>query len=209
MELVLQAEIRAEKGTGAAHRLRRAGLVPAVIYTKASAETLKIFRREIERLVAHAGTGRLIRLSINRGGKVEERPVLIKEVQRDPVREEVIHVDFQVVAMDKPIHTHVPVHLAGAEKRQKEGVLVEHLLHEIEISCLPRAIPEAIAADVSDLPVGGSIHVRDLVPPPDVKILTPGEEVVVTMALPAAAEAAPVAAEAAEPEVVAEKKEEK
>ncbi|MCL6614928.1 MAG: 50S ribosomal protein L25, partial [Firmicutes bacterium] len=193
----------------AAHRLRRAGLVPAVIYAKTSAETLKISRREIERLVAHAGTSRLIRLSISRGGKVEERPVLIKEVQRDPVKEEVIHVDFQAVAMDKPIHTHVPVHLAGVEKRQKEGVLVEHLLHEIEISCLPGAIPEAITVDVADLPVGESIHVRDLAAPAGVKILTAGEEVVVTVALPAAAEAAPAATEAAEPEVVAEKKEEK
>ncbi|MGQ9780607.1 MAG: 50S ribosomal protein L25 [Bacillota bacterium] len=208
MEFVLQAETRTERGTGAAHKLRNAGLIPAVVYARGFHEMLKVSRRELERLVTHVGTSRLLKLAIRRGEGVEERPVLIKELQRDPVKEDIIHVDFQAVAMDQPVTTEVPVHLVGAEKRHKEGVLVELLLHELMISCLPDAIPEAITVDITNLPVGESLHVRDLTPPAGVKILTPAEEVVVTIALPAGAEeVTPTGSEAAEPELVTEKKE--
>lgn len=208
MEFVLQAETRTETGTGAAHKLRSAGLIPAVVYARGFHELLKVSRRELERLVAHVGTSRLLKLAIKRGEGVEERPVLIKELQRDPVKEDIIHVDFQAVAMDQPVTTEVPVHLVGAEKRHKEGALVEQLVHEVEISCLPSAIPEAIVVDITNLPVGESLHVRDLAPPAGVKILTPAEEVVVTIALPAGAEeVTPTGSEVAEPELVTEKKE--
>ncbi|NLG84350.1 MAG: 50S ribosomal protein L25 [Firmicutes bacterium] len=208
MELVLQAETRTERGTGAAPKLRGAGFIPAVVYARGFHETIKVSRRELERLVAHGGTSRLLKLAIQRGKKVEEQPVLIKELQRDPVKEDIIHVDFQAVAMDQPVTTEVPVRLVGAEKRHKEGVLIELLLHALSISCLPNAIPEAITVDITNLPVGESLHVRDLTPPAGVKILTPADEVVVTIALPAGVEEVTPTGEAAEPELVTEKKEE-
>ena len=124
MELLLEAEIRAEKGTGAAHELRRQGLIPAVVYSKTNTQMLKLSLRETQRLVAFAGTGRLVNLSIKRGKKTEKTPVLIKELQRNPIRGEIIHVDFHVVALDKPIITHVPVHMVGEEKRIHDGAFI-------------------------------------------------------------------------------------
>lgn len=207
MELTLDAEIRAEKGTGAAHRLRRQGLVPAVVYSKSGTEMLSLSRRATERLVAHAGTGRLVTLEVKRGKKAERTPVLIKELQRHPVLGEIIHVDFHAVSLDKEIETHVPVHLAGEEKRMHDGAIIEQFLREIEVSCLPTQIPNSFVVDISRLALGGSIYVRDLTPPAGVKIVTPPEDLVVMAASPgAAAEEAPAPQEETEPQVVAEKK---
>lgn len=207
MELTLDAEIRTEKGTGAAHRLRRQGLIPAVVYAKAGSETISLSRRAAERLVAHAGTGRLVTLAVKRGKKSEKKPVLIKELQRHPVQGEIIHIDFHAVALDKAIETHVPVHLAGEEKRTHDGAIIEQFLRELEVSCLPTQIPDSFIVDISRLPLGASIHVRDLTPPEGVRILTPAEDVVVTAAAPsAAAEPAPAPQAEAEPQAVTEKK---
>ncbi|MGE5551982.1 MAG: 50S ribosomal protein L25 [Bacteroidota bacterium] len=209
MELMLEAEIRAEKGTGAAHALRRQGLIPAVVYSKTNTEMLKLSLRATERLVAFAGTGRLVNLAIKRGKKTEKTPVLIKELQRNPIRGEIIHVDFHAVALDKPITTHVPVHIAGEEKRLNDGAFIEAYLREVEVSCLPTKIPDSFTVDVSGLAMGASIHVKDLTPPAGVKIISSPEEVVVAAVVPSgAAEAAPAEPGAAEPQLVAEKKEE-
>lgn len=186
MELTLQAEIRTEKGTGAAHKLRREGLVPAVVYAKAEAENLKLPRRDLERLVAHAGTGRLVSLAVKRGKKAEKTPVLIKEVQRHPLRGEIIHVDFHAVALDEAISTHVPVRVTGEEKRVHDGAVIEIYLREVEVSCLPTLIPEVFNVDASRMVMGDSVHVRDLAVPDGVKILTPPEELLVAAAAPAA-----------------------
>lgn len=210
MELTLQAELRAERGTGAAHKLRREGLIPAVVYSKAGTECLSLPLRETERLVAFAGTGRLVSLAIKRGKKAEKTPVLIKELQRNPIRGEIIHVDFHAIALDKAIATHVPIHLVGAEKRMHDGAFIELFLREAEVSCLPTEIPDGFTVDVSGLVMGASIHVRDLTPPAGVKILTPGDEMVVMAAAPSAVAEpeAPAEAETVEADVAVEKKEE-
>ena len=209
MELTLQAEVREEKGTGAAHRLRREGFIPAVVYSKAGSEPLRVSSRETERLVGFAGTGRLVSLAIKRGKKTVNTPVLIKELQRNPLRGEIIHIDFHAVALDKAITTHVPIHLAGEEKRLHDGSIIELFLREIEVSCLPTEIPEGFTLDISGLTRGVGIHVRDLTPPAGVKLVTPGEEVIVTAAVPTAA-VEPTPAEAAEAvEVAVEPEKEK
>lgn len=205
MELALNATIRAESGTGAAHKLRRQGLIPAVVYSKAGAESIQLSLRETERLLSHAGTGRLINLHVKRGKKDETTPVLIKEVQRNPIGGHIIHLDFHAVDLAKSIQTHVPIHLVGEERRLNDGAVIEQMLREVIVACLPTQIPEAFTLDISGLTMGSSLHVRDITPPEGVKIVTPGDEILVTAAAPAAVveEAAP--AETAEPEVVAEK----
>ncbi len=209
MELTLEAETRKETGTGAAHELRRRGLIPAVVYSKAGTESLSLSRRDTERLVSYAGTGRLVSLSIKRGKKSEKTPVLIKEVQHNPLRGEIIHMDFHAVAMDRAITTHVAIHLVGEEKRMHDGAIIEQFLREVEVSCLPTQIPEVFIVDISGLAMGGSIHIRDLTPPAEVRIVSAPDELVVTAAAPSAApEPAPVEAGAAEPQVVVESKEE-
>lgn len=209
MELTLQAEPRVQTGSGAAHKLRAAGSIPAVVYSKAGVEHLQLSLRETDRLINHAGTSRLVNLVVKRGKKTEKTPVLIKEVQRSPVGGQIIHVDFHAVALDKAITTHVPVHLAGEEKRLNDGAIIEHHLREVAVSCLPTEIPEAITVDVSGLKIGEAIHVRDLAVPSGVKIITPGDEIVTAASAPAAvAEPVPAEAGEAQPEPAAEKEEE-
>ena len=209
MELTLSAEVRTEKGTGAAHRLRREGQIPAVVYAKAGARSLNLSRRDVSRLVSHAGTGRLINLLVREGAKADTTPVLIKEVQRHPVKGEIIHVDFLVVALDKAITTHVHIHLMGEEKRTNDGAFIEQYLREIEISCLPTEIPECFEVDISKLVIGGNVHVRDLTAPAGVKLVTPADDLIVSVSAPAVEEVvvAPVV-EAAEPAAVEKKEEE-
>ena len=209
MELTLSAEVRTEKGTGAAHKLRREGQIPAVVYAKASARSLSLSRRDVSRLVSHAGTGRLINLLVKEGTKANKTPVLIKEVQRHPVKGEIIHVDFLVVALDKAITTHVHIHLMGEEKRTNDGAFIEQYLREIEISCLPTEIPECFEVDISKLVIGGNVHVRDLTAPAGVKFVTPADDLIVSVSAPAVEEVvvAPVV-EAAEPAAVEKKEEE-
>ncbi len=206
MELTLQADVRTEKGTGVAHKLRQQGRIPAVVYAKGEAEMLSLPSRETERLVDYAGTGRLIDLHVKRGKKEERKPVLIKEIQRHPTRGAIIHVDFQAVTLDKAIVTHVGLHLVGEERRIHDGAVIEQYLRDVEISCLPTQIPGTIMVDVSGLAMGASIHVRDLTPPDGVKFVTNPDEVIVTAAAPGAVEAAAPAAAA--PEAAGEKTEE-
>ena len=210
MELTLSAEVRTEKGTGAAHRLRREGQIPAVVYAKAGARSLNLSRRDVSRLVSHAGTGRLINLLVREGAKADTTPVLIKEVQRHPVKGEIIHVDFLAVSLDKAITTHVHIHLMGEEKRTNDGAFIEQYLREIEISCLPTEIPECFEVDISKLVIGGNVHVRDLTAPAGVKFISPADDLIVSVSAPAAEEVVAVApaAEAAEPEAVEKKEEE-
>jgi large subunit ribosomal protein L25 len=100
----------------------------------------------------------------------------------------------------------VPIHLTNEEKRARDGAILETLLHEVEVSCMPANIPEAIVIDVSKLTIGGSVHVKDLQLPAGVKVLNPPEESVLHAAAPTVGVETPTAA--AEPEVVADKKKE-
>jgi len=138
---------------------------------------------------------------------------ILRDMQFDPVSEDLIHVDLQEVAMDKPIQVTIAVHHVGdaVGVRETQGIL-EMVLREIQVSCLPGNIPEAIEADVSNLAIGDVLTVGDLPIPDGVRVLTDRAQAVATVAPPAAEEVAPVAAvEAvaaapAEPEVLTERK---
>jgi large subunit ribosomal protein L25 len=141
--------------------------------------------------------------------------VILRDLQLDPVSEDLVHVDLQEVNMDKPIQVTVALRHVGEPigVRDTQGIL-EMVLREIQVSCLPASIPEDIKADVSNLAIGDVLTVTELVVPEGVRVLTPGAQAVATVAPPAAEEvAAPVAAAVeavaaapAEPEVLTERK---
>jgi large subunit ribosomal protein L25 len=208
----LTIEQRDQTGKGAAKRLRRAGRVPAILYGGPAPVTVALDPRDIYRLIhGHEGGTQLLQVSFAGGG--DTRMAIIRDMQFDPVSEDLIHVDLQEVAMDKPIQVAVPLRHVGEAIGVKDthGIL-EMILREVQVSCLPGAIPEVITADVTRLAIHDVLTVGDLVVPEGVRILTDLGQAVATVAPPAAEEvaAAPaaevVAAAPAEPEVLTERK---
>lgn len=214
-EMELVAEIREEVGKGQ-RRLRESGFIPAILYGKEEKPTpLKVAERDLEKLLATVGEGHLVSLTFKKGRKKESKPVLIKEVQRDPIQRKVLHVDFHAVSLDRPVTTTVTITIVGEGQRVSDGGVLQHGIHELEISCLPTQIPEHIVVDVSKLKIGDEIKVGDLKIPAGIEVLTPAEDVVVAVVSPTKAEitaettaeeAAPATPAAAEGE---KKKEEK
>lgn len=188
-ETSLTAEAREDTGKGSARRLRRSGRVPGVVYgVGQDTIAVSVAERELFRAFQQAGTHSLVDLHIAGGDNGGRHKVLIKEVQRDPVRDEFVHVDFHAVALDQEMQTAVPVDVQGEEARTDNGV-VQLVLREVNISCLPTDIPEAIPVDVSGLAIGDVVTVAQLAAPKGVTILNDPEETVVTVTPPRVEEA--------------------
>lgn len=194
MEAVLTANVREETGKGIAHKLRSEGQIPAVLYGKDNL-VITLNTREVQKVLSVFGASQLLKLKLVKGKKSSERPVLIKEVQVDPVKGHLLHVDLYEVSLDHKVTLAMPVVLIGQEERANDGSIVEQLLYEVEITCLPTAIPKNIEVDISKLTMNQSIAVKDITPPKEVEFLTAPEEVVV-LAAPPRVEAAEETAEA-------------
>jgi large subunit ribosomal protein L25 len=203
--------IKRREGTGKqfAKRLRRQGVVPAILYGGAKNEPVTVDPKSVLRMIAgHAGTTQL--LTVKMDGEGGSRLAIIRAMQFDPVSENLIHVDLQEVSPDKPITVRVAVHPAGEAVgvRDTKGIL-NLVLHEVSVSCLPTVIPERIDADVSELAIGDVLTIADLSVPEGVRVLNDPGQAVATVSPPMAEEeVAPVVAAAvtAEPEVLTERK---
>jgi large subunit ribosomal protein L25 len=208
MELSIAAEVREDLGKQKSSQLRRNGQIPAVLYGEGKpVEHLMVNAHDFKRMILKNGTGRLISLDLQKGKKAIKEQVLIKECQRHPLKGNVLHIDFFRVAMDHPVTLKTPVHMTGEDKRARDGAILELLIHELEISCLPANIPDRILIDVSKLTIGAGIHVKDLVVAEGIRILTPMDEVVVLASAPAVVvEPTPTTEATTEPEVIGTKK---
>lgn len=202
---------REATGKQAAKHFRREGLVPAVLYGGGAPEVLTVDYREVVKVIqGRERSTTLLNLKFEDGGTA--RTAIIRDMQYDPVSEKVIHVDLQEVRMDRAITVGVPVFATGeAEGVKEQGGILETILREVQVSCLPGLIPERITVDVSALMIGDVLTVANLTPPEGVKILNDPGQAVVTVSPPMAEEvAAPAAAVAeavpAEPEVLTERK---
>lgn len=177
-------ERRQELGKGGARKLRRMGYVPAVLYSRDSAsgsEPLKIRLGELERILRIPGvTHHILELSIDG----EKRRGIIKDIQYNPVKNEIWHIDFYEVKADQKISLTVPVVIQGEAKGVKAGGILEIVTPELEIECFPDAIPEAIVVDVTELEIGDAIHVRELKVPEGVTVAENPDEVVVVVTPP-------------------------
>ena len=210
-ELTIQK--RPGVGKGEAKRLRRAGQVPAILYGVAPPVNVAVAPRDIYRIIhGREGSTQLLRVSF--ADSAESRMAIIRDLQYDPVSENLVHVDLQEVAMDRPIQVTVAVHHVGEAVGVKDtfGIL-EMILREVQVSCLPGNIPQVLEADVTLLAIGDVLTVKDLAPPEGVRILNDPNQAVATVAPPAAEEAAAptaavetTAAAPAEPEVLTERK---
>lgn len=208
----ITAEKREEHGKGVARSLRRAGMVPAVVYRGGESQLIKLSKRDLTRLINSVGGEQvMVDLQFADG---EKKLALLKDYQKDPIRGELLHSDFFEVSLTEEVR--ITVHVATLGEPigvKRDAGILQHTLREIEIECLPDKIPGKIEIDISKLEIGQSIHVRDLRFEEGVKVLTDPGDVIVTVIAPIAEEVAPVAveaapAEAAEPEVVKKGKKE-
>jgi large subunit ribosomal protein L25 len=206
MKIAIKAEPRSVQGTGASRRLRRESKVPGIVYG-AGKETTPIeldhkdlwFKLKMEAF--HASI-----LDMELGS--EKSQVLLRDYQMHPFRPLILHVDFQRVAADKKIHMSVPLHFvneANSPGVKIAGGLVEHVMKELEIQCLPKDLPEFIEVDLGNLQAGHSLHVSSVKLPPGVEAIIPkGEDptvatVVIPRVMTAEEEEAEAAAAAAAP----------
>ena len=179
----LQVEEREERGSRAVRRLRRSGYVPGVIYGggDGGCQSFKVGTRELRQVLVDGSA--LIDLEV--AGK--KRPVIVKDQQLHPVREEVMHIDLLEVRLDEKIQTTVGVELEGVEDAPgaKEGGVIEHVTRELSIEALPTAIPERILVDVSGMEAAATMHLSEVPVPEGVEFLDdPEETIIATVTIP-------------------------
>jgi large subunit ribosomal protein L25 len=212
-KVILKATVRTESGKRVAKDLRNKGIVPANVYKGSKgALSLQVGMKELrDALDTSAGENVIITLKISGDSAVKDKTVLIKEIQREPIMDDILHVDFNEISLTEMLKVNVPLASKGEPVGVKvDGGILEHIMWEIQVECLPTDIPEKIEIDVSNLKIGESLHVKDIVAPEGVKILNDGE--LITMSVKAKKIEAPkeeAAAEGAEaPELIRKKKEE-
>lgn len=166
----LEAELRGDVGKGASRRLRHANLVPAVIYGGGEDPvSLTLNHDKVSVALAHEAFYSHI-LSLKLGKKTEK--VILKAIQRHPSRARVQHIDFLRIRADQKLKMNVPIHFIGEEDAPgaKAGGVFQHLMNDVEVSCLPKDLPEFIEVDVSNMEIDSSIHLSELKLPKNVEL---------------------------------------
>jgi large subunit ribosomal protein L25 len=191
-EFGIGVEIREGRGKGVARKLRAAGRIPGVCYRRnAEPVAISLDPKELDALLRKASSGinTLIDLNVAGGGDFDGRQVLVKELQRDAISGAYLHADLYAVDLKQTIHVSVPIHLTGsAIGVTLGGGILDHATRELDVECLPNAIPEEFALDVSEMEIGQSIHVRDIPIPEGVQILNDPDVSVVSVVAPAVVE---------------------
>ena len=179
-KISLTAELRADVGKGASRRLRRAGeKVPAIIYgAEETAQTLSLVTKELNKAMEQEAFYSQI-MDVVIGGKANQ--AVVRDLQRNPANGKVQHIDFQRISANKVMHVSVPLHFINEDicvGVKNDGGNITHNLTEVEVSCLPAALPEYIEIDMEHVELGSSLHLSDLNLPEGVTIiaLTHGED---------------------------------
>src|SRR5215468_7553400 len=202
-EIVVSAKGRADRGKNAARRLRREGLVPGIVYGgKGENIAVAVDPKALQKVLrSEAGRNAILKLDISGSGATS---AILKSWQVDPIKESFLHADFYRIAMDVVIRVTVPIQVRGEARGVKvDGGILELIMREIEVECLPGDIPENIAADVSDLGINGALRISDLQTSAKVKVLEDADQVVVHVVSVKEEEVAPAAAVPVEGEVAA------
>ena len=208
----LAAQMRQHFGSRESRRLRRSGKIPAVVYGPSVPKGLIIDAHEFNTKFITVSESTIINLQIDG----DSHDVLIRDYQEDTISGTITHVDFYEIEQGKTLSTNVSLHLIGAPIGVREGGVQESFVHELEVECLPKDLPEFIEVDIAALEIGQSIHVRDISAPVGVQILNSPDQVVCAIAhkraeveeVPEEAEAEALEGEEAEEEAAGEQAEE-
>jgi len=209
----LKANLREEKGKELNKKLRKAGLVPGVVYRKGEASlSLKVDSKSLSKaLHTEAGENVIIKLLVEGDKKKKERIVVIKELQKDPVKDILVHLDLNEISLTETLKVKVPLIAKGeAIGVKQEGGVLQHVMWEVEVECLPTNIPDKIEVDIAGLKIGDTLSLKDVIFPEGVKILGDLDGIVFSVEHVKTVEeviAAPLEGEATEPELIREKKE--
>ncbi|MBN1621702.1 MAG: 50S ribosomal protein L25 [Endomicrobiales bacterium] len=213
--LSLEVEARQIENKQNLKLLRKEGKIPAVFYGHGEKTThLVVNGKAFDKLI-HTGLGKNALIDINIGGK--NKTCIVKEIQRNIFTHNPIHIDLLAVSMKQKIEVNVPLHVVGTAPGVKNsGGILEHILRELRVKCLPGDIPKSIDVDVSKLEITQSLAVKDLTIPQGVEVLADSQSMVVNVVAPTKIEEVTPEAEAAaagelpqEPEVIGKGKKEK
>ena len=194
----LEVSVRQKPGKSGAKEIRKERNIPAILYGKGTEPTMLAVNPAAlkQALSTEAGENTLLELTFNDGSKETKKLSLLRDIQYDFLTSKPIHFDFQALDINKRITVNVPVKIVGKAKGIKEGGILEEILRDIPVECLPKDIPNSFEIDVTDLDIGHSIHVSALKVSEDFNILKDDDETIVTILAPKLeVEAAPVAAE--------------
>ncbi len=183
----LTVDAREATGKGVARKLRAAGQIPAVLYGGGRpAVSLALDPSTLQKLLnaSEMGINTLIDLHVKDHAELDGKTVMVKELQRDPVRGDFIHADLYEVDLSQTVDVEVPIHISGKAVGVELGGVLDHALRELEITCLPRAIPDEIVLDVSALEIGDSLHVRDITLPEGVDLRSDPDLSVISVVAP-------------------------
>lgn len=213
-QVELVAYLREKRGKQANKKLRKSGLIPAVVYGRNEPSLpLSCHEKNLE-AVLHTSARENVIVSLkimdtDKQKKKKVETVIIKDIQHDPVKGNILHVDFNHISLRDKITVKVPLETKGEAPGVKADGLLEHILWELEVECLPTQIPEKFVVNVSDLQIGDMIHVKDIPVPEGVQILNDPDQVAISIEPPKAVEVEVVAEEEKEqeePEVIKQKK---
>lgn len=167
------ARRRHQTGKGAARKLRRQGRVPAVLYGQGLEENLLLDLdiRDVEDLLHRYGYNAILRLTMEDGSPGDRHLAMVADYQRDYLNRHLLHVDLVKIALDRAVHTTVPIRLVGECKGLKQGGVLEHHLRQVRVKALPTALPEYLEIDVTEVGLGGHVTVGDIVPVEGLEIL--------------------------------------
>lgn len=213
-KVILKADVRKGAGKKVAKDLRSKGIVPANVYKSGKeAVSLQVSSDDLRDILhTSAGENVIITLKIAGGeNAVKDKTVLIKEIQREPINDTIIHVDFGEISLTDTLKVNVPLVSHGEPVGVKaDGGILEHVIRELHIECLPTEIPEKIEVEVSGLKIGEAIHIKDIKLAEGIKVLNDPELIAMIVKAPKVeAPKEEVAAEGAvEPELIRKKKEE-
>ncbi|MBI3359134.1 MAG: 50S ribosomal protein L25 [Nitrospirae bacterium] len=184
-KIAIKSACREKRGKGPARRLRMAGQVPAVLYSKGTSTLLTLNPKEIDNLLKSAsGENSLITLQAEKESEKEARLAILKQLQRDPITGKILHADLFEISIDKPLTLRIPVEIFGVSVGVKNGGILQHNLRELEIRCLPSLIPDHIRVDVSLLKIGEVIHVKDVAVLEGIEMIADSNLVVVSVVAP-------------------------
>ena len=194
---------RSKQNKSALKGHRKQGLIPAILYGKKSGNQMISIKTPDIQKAFREGLMETSLIEIQSPVIEPNSFFIIKDIQRHPVTQNIIHIDFQAISLDETIVTFIPIELVGSAKGVKDGGILEHGLREIEIEALPRDIPKSIQVDINHLLIGQTIHVEDL-KLEKIRVLTDQKAFIVAVSKLRTAEETPVAevSSAEEPEVI-------
>jgi len=203
---ILEVSIRTKPGKSGAREVRKQGNIPAILYGKGTEPVLLSVNPGAlkQALSTEAGENTLLEITYSDDSKDVKKLSLLREIQYDFLTSKPIHFDFQALDITKKITVNVPVKIVGKSKGVKEGGILEEILREIPVECLPKDIPNSFELDVTDLDIGHSIHVSALKVSDNFDILRDDEETIVTILAPKMEVEAPAEGAEAAPEKAAE-----